>query len=1221
MKKVLGLDLGVGSIGWSLIEVDDNYYPQNILGMDSRIVPLSTEETNEFNSGLAATKNQKRTTRRTARKGYDRYQMRRRRLTDKLNQLGMLPGEDLMKLPALELWALRAKAATPGEKLTLPELGRVLYHINQKRGYRHSSSDDTSEKKQTDYVAEVNERYAKIRGKETIGQYFSKALKASEISTAKGSFLTYRAKEQVFPRAAYIDEFDTIIECQKAFYPEILSESTVHELRDEIIFYQRDLKSCKHLVSLCEFSKHTYYDKKNDRFVDSGPKVAPKSSPIFQVCKIWEKINNLRFTNSKNEKKELSREQKEKLFDFLDTHERIKVAEFNKRLGIKKNDEWIIESDLINSLSGNITKTKIIEALSGLDNIEGLTKFNLKEKVDPETGEILKEISADFEQTHKEPKENDNAPFYRLWHVVYSIDCYDDMKRALERQFSITSDTVTERLYKCHSDFIKQGYGTKSVKMMRQILPYLMQGEMYSVACEHAGINHSNSLTAEANELRPLSKEIQHLKKNELRQPTVEKILNQMITVVNALINKYGHIDEIHVELARILKLSLNDRKKEHDHIKNQEKKNKEYSDRIREYGLVPSKNKILKYRLWEESGHSCFYCGKKVSGKEFLQGLDVEIEHVVPKSLLFDDSFSNKVCACRDCNSTKNNQTAYDFMKSRGEKAFEDYLERVAKAYAEHTISKTKRERLLTSKTNIPKDFINRQLTQTQYISRKAMELLQQVCRDVYGSSGRVTAYLRKIWGYDKILENINLPRYREGGLTEIVEYEHKGQIHSEERIKNWSKRLDHRHHAIDALTIACTRHNIIQKLNTLNAQNEIGETSEQIKLDKWTENQPHFSVSEVTNNVAKILISFKPGKKISSPGKRYTYKGHKPTLVQDNLLIPRGELHKEYVYGIIKSIDPNKIPTKKLFERIDDIVKPAIKQKVKARLTECGGDVQKAANSLKDSPLYLDNENTIPLEYASCYKSEYVLKYKLSDLKLGDVEYIVDGRIRTLVEERLKQFNGKPKEAFAEPLYADKDRHIPIKTVRCRTNLKQVVPIRKNEKGDAIGFVNPSNNHHIAIYRDAQGNLQQHIVTFWNAVDRKKYNIPVVIKRPDEIWQNIIDKNLPEDFLAKLPNHDWKYVLSLQQNEMFILGMRDDEFNDALNAKDYKTLGEHLYRVQKLSNKIYFRHQYETQLDDSKNALNMKAFYRISSLPALFGLYPRKVFISAIGKISESL
>lgn len=218
MRKILGLDLGVGSIGWSLIETDANDNPVAILGMGSRIVPLSTDDANEFSSGNAISKNQKRTQKRTQRKGYDRYQLRRALLTEKLRELGMLPDERLIKLPVLDLWQLRANAATPGKQLELKEIGRVLYHINQKRGYRHSRSDAGDEKSQREYVQQVNQRFRDIRDEGmTIGQHFANKLAANELTTPKGKFYTYRIKEQVFPREAYVEEFDRIMDCQRGF--------------------------------------------------------------------------------------------------------------------------------------------------------------------------------------------------------------------------------------------------------------------------------------------------------------------------------------------------------------------------------------------------------------------------------------------------------------------------------------------------------------------------------------------------------------------------------------------------------------------------------------------------------------------------------------------------------------------------------------------------------------------------------------------------------------------------------------------------------------------------------------------------------------------------------------------------------------------------------------------------------------------------------------------
>ena len=259
MKRILGLDLGITSIGWSVIETNDENKPLQIIAMGSRIVPLSTDDSAQFSKGQAITRNQDRTAKRTARKGYDRYQQRRENLTIEFRKLGMLPDEQLIKLPVMELWQLRADAATPGKQLSLPEIGRVLYHINQRRGYKHAKADESGDSKQRDYVANINQRYSKIidRG-QTIGQYFAEQLKASEIITDKGHFYTYRIKEQVFPRKAYEAEFDQIMMIQQKYYPDILTDQVINRLRNEIIFYQRGLKSCKHLVSICEFEKKEY---------------------------------------------------------------------------------------------------------------------------------------------------------------------------------------------------------------------------------------------------------------------------------------------------------------------------------------------------------------------------------------------------------------------------------------------------------------------------------------------------------------------------------------------------------------------------------------------------------------------------------------------------------------------------------------------------------------------------------------------------------------------------------------------------------------------------------------------------------------------------------------------------------------------------------------------------------------------------------------------------
>ena len=807
-KKILGLDLGVGSIGWALIETEDNQ-PKHILGMGSRIVPISKDDSDQFSKGQAITKNADRTARRTTRKGYNRYQMRRALLTQALRNNNMLP--ERMDENVIDLWKLRSDAATEGHQLTLPQIGRVLYHINQKRGYKHSKADENGDSKQTKYVEAVNQRYKDIQeANQTIGQHFYLELLRTRVHRESGDYYTYRIKDQVFPRAAYIAEFDQIMNVQRVYYPEVLTDEFIDTLRNRIIFYQRPLKSCKHLVSLCEFEMRPYKTR-DGKIVYGGPKCAPRTSPLAQLCAIWETANNITLTNRNNERFEFSLEQRRQIVDFLCHNKEMKVTHLQKILGISKKDGWYGGKAIRKGIKGNATLNQLREALQG--KYDQWLEMPIKhiDVVDATTSEVFWAVSPEVEET----------PLFKLWHAVYSLQNAEELARTLCEKFQITDEAVIEAL--CKIDFVKPGYANKSHKFIRRLLPYLMEGMMYSEACERININHSNSMTREEREQRPLSARIQLLQKNQLRQPVVEKVLNQMINIVNSLKDQYGEIDEARVELARELKQSRDERESAYRAMGQNERSNKEIAAKIAEFGIRPSRSRIQKYKMWEESLHQCFYCGKTIDLSEFLNGADVEIEHIIPRSILFDDSFSNKVCACRRCNHEKDNQTAMEYMETKSAVEQEAYKQRVDEAFTAKRISKTKRDHLLWRKADIPADFIERQLRQSQYIAVKAVEVLQDGIRQVWTSGGSVTDFLRHQWGYDEILHTLNLPRYRQvEGMTEFVDFEHAGQKHTEERIKNWSKRIDHRHHAIDALTVALTQQGYIQRLNTLEASHD---------------------------------------------------------------------------------------------------------------------------------------------------------------------------------------------------------------------------------------------------------------------------------------------------------------------------------------------------------------------------------------------------------------
>ena len=1187
-KHVLGLDLGVGSIGWCLIALDAQGDPAEILGMGSRVVPLNNAtDAADFSIGKAFTANQERTARRTMRRGFARYQLRRYRLRRELEKVGMLPDAALIQLPLLELWELRERAATAGRRLTLPELGRVLCHINQKRGYRHVKSDaaaivgDEGEKKKDSnsaYLAGIRANDEKLQDEhKTVGQYFAEQLRQNQSESPTGG-ISYRIKDQIFSRQRYIDEYDQIMAAQRVHYPDILTDEFIRMLRDEVIFMQRPLKSCKHLVSLCEFEKQEKVmrvqqdDGKGgrqlvERKVKFGPKVAPKSSPLFQLCRIYEAVNNIRLTRPDGSPRDITPEERAKIVAHLQSSASLSFAALKKLL-----KEKVLIADQLTSksgLKGNSTRVALAAALQPYPQYHHLLDMELETRMmtvqltDEETGEVTEREVAVVTDSYV------RQPLYRLWHILYSIEERDAMRRALITQLGMKEEDLDggllDQLYRL--DFVKPGYGNKSAKFICKLLPQLQQGLGYSEACAAVGYRHSNSPTSEEIAERTLLEKIPLLQRNELRQPLVEKILNQMINLVNALKAEYG-IDEVRVELARELKMSREERERMTRQNGERKKANDKVAEKIQKCGLFPTKSRIRKYRLWEEAGRQCLYCGRSIGEKQCLNGDDMEVEHIIPKSVLYDDSYGNKTCACRRCNKEKGNRTALEYIRAKGWEA--EYMERINGLLDKKTISYSKHQRLRWLKEDIPSDFLERQLRLTQYISRQAMAILQQGIRRVSASEGGVTARLRSLWGYDDILHTLNLDRYDSMGETERVSRE--GETTEKLRIKDWSKRKDHRHHAIDALVVASTRQGYIQRLNRVSSESEREAMSEEIEvqkatktdklslLERWLTQRPHLSVRAVSDKVAEILISYRPGKRVVTRGRniyrKKTADGREVTCVQRGVLVPRGELMEASLYGKILSQGRERI----------------------------------------------------------------VKRYSLHALK-GEV---VDPRLRELITTYNQELKSREKGAPIPPLCLDKDKRQEVRSVRCyvdKPSVSSAIPIRFDERGTAITFVQSGNNHHLAVYRTPQGVLEESIVSFWDAVDRARYGIPLVITHPREVMEQVLQRgDIPESVLKSLPPSDWMFVESLQQDEMVAIGLSDEELQSAIEAQDYRKLSEHLYRVQSLSSKYYvFRYHLETSVKDRKNTSGrIPKFHRVRNLPDYEKRNVRKVRVDLLGRIS---
>lgn len=1178
--------------------------------MGVRIIPYTGDEKDQFSKGQAISVNKDRTLKRTARKTLHRYKLRRKNLMYFLKENGILKNEAVLKSDdVLELYGVRAKAAR--EKVSLEELGRIFFLLNQKRGYkssRNGSAEEESGKKLSDYLTELKDRKDLLEREHiTIGEYFFTRLKENRY---------FRIKQNVFPRECYFDEFNKIWDTQQRYYPDLLTNDKKIILRDQIIYYQRRLKSQKGLVGECQFEKHH--------------KVAPKSSPLFQVEKIWESIHNISLSNKYKEVFKLTDEYKHLIFAFLDVHEKMTQTDLFKILGIKRTDGWYANDQIRKSgIQGNLTKSALMKKFNELNiNRPELLQFNLTnlttEKADKETGELITGsiISSAFEK----------EPLYQLWHLLYSVDDPRLLINTLMKKYGFSEDTAVQLSM---LDFKKAGFGNKSARAIRKLLPYLMTGFDYTGSCQKAGYNHSNSLTKQENEEKVLQTALPLYKKNTLRQPVVEKILNQLVNLVNAIIEneELGQPDEIRVELARELRLSQEERNKAYSNTIKADRDHKAIRERLeKEYPGLPVSRKIIeKFKLYEQQEGTCIYSGSKMELSRVLKGEGIDIDHIIPQSRLFDDSFQNKVLAYRKENEAKKDFTGYDYMKSKSAAEFDQYTERVSKLFEDGRITRSKQTKLLMSANEIPEDFISRQMNETRYISREATRLLKSIARNVYSTSGMVTDFLRNQWGYNEVLKQLNWNKYEAAGKT------------TEGKIEGWSKRDDHRHHAIDALIVACTKPAYIQRLNRLNSSQTRQEMLDAIQgkvnegwqarkslLEQHIQVLQPFPVQDVKEAVSQILISLKPGKKVATRG--YNKADKKRPLT------PRGQLHKEQVYGQIQRYS-KKVPLNARFTDATRITDKAVRAIIIERLARFGGDPKKAFQKLDKDPIWTDASKTTAITEVSIWEEHFVYKYTLDqNFKEKDVEFIVDKAIRELVRKRFAERAGSKehplKNLAQDPIWLNKEKGIPIKRVRCFTGLKDLIPLHMSENGITmpknkateksrpVDFVSTRNNHHIAIYKTPEGKLYEKVVSLWETVERKKMGLPQIISDPKSTWDLVFEKSIEnQSFLNSLPEQYDQFVMSLQQNELFVFNMEKETLIEIIKRKEFSVISSNLYRVQKIAESDFvFRHHLETRLEQSNETTlfsEIGKMVRVKSLNALFKKIPIKVVIDVMGRI----
>ena len=698
----------------------------------------------------------------------------------------------------------------------------------------------------------------------------------------------------------------------------------------------------------------------------------------------------------------------------------------------------------------------------------------------------------------------------------------------------------------------------------------------------------------------------------------------------------YGKPDEIRIEMARELKKSQEERELLDAAIR----KNTAESEKLRkeleeEFGIQHvTRNDILRYKLYNElklNGYKTLYSNTYIPREEIFSKR-FDIEHIIPQSRLFDDSFSNKTLEVRDINIEKGNMTAYDYVAGKyDEKYLVDYESRVEELFAQKVISRTKRNNLLMKEEDIPSDFLERDLRDSQYIARKAREILEELVPFVVTTTGAVTSRLREDWQLVNIMQELNWDKYDALGLTEHYTDKNGNIV---KRIKDWTKRNDHRHHAIDALTIAFTKRSIVQYLSNLNARSDksgsiYGIEQKELHRDekdhKLVFNAPmplNEFRAEAKKHLESILVSIKAKNKVVTKNinKGKTKDGHQ----QKVQLTPRGALHNETVYGKIRNYEAEyrKVDGKFTEEVILRVSNQKCREALLKRLAAFDNDPKKAftgKNSLEKNPIWLnaDHSYAVPLKI-KLYKVVDVFTIKKAVDKDLKIDKVIDNKVRAILQQRLDEFGGDASKAFSNldenPIWLNKEKGIAIKRVKIRAKVSSDTSVPLHVKRDLLGnllkdvegkalpadFVNTANNHHVAIFVDSEGNWHEHVVSFFEAIVSALLGLPIV------------DKNYKRE-------EGWKFLFSMKQNEYFVFPNEKTGFIpseiDLMDPKNYALISPNLYRVQKFSSSFYvFRHHLETNVDES-NELKETTWKRIQTIKYLDGIV--KVRLNHLGNI----
>lgn len=952
---ILGLDLGIASVGWACVWIDENEHTIGLL--DCGVRTFERAEVPKTGDSLAKARREARSVRRLIRRRAHRL-LRLRRL---LKREGILKAADFgaNRLPEnlpIDAWALRV--AGLDKKLAAKEWAAVLLHLVKHRGYLSQRKSELQEDGKSELgrlLAGVAQNHELLQADE----YRTPAELAVKYFAVQSGHLRNKGGDysHTFNRLDLQKELHLLFEKQREFGNPFASADLEAKV-DALLMRQRSAlqgEAVLKMLGKCRFESSEYKAAKNTY-----------SAERF----IWlTKLNNLRIMDG-GEERALADDERRLLLDEPYQKSKLTYAQVRKILALP-------ESAVFKGLRYGSDAESAKKAESGaLMEMKAYHKIRM----------VLEKagLKAAWNNRIRNPELLDRIG---TAFSVYKTD--EDIQTALA-DLGLPENVLDALLKGLSFDkFIEL-----SLLALHKILPQMEKGLRYDEACKAAYGDH-RAIKENQNKslLPPIPADV-------IRNPVVLRTLTQVRKVVNAIIRRYGSPARVHIETARELGKSFKDRKeiekKQEENRKERERAVERFKELFPHFAGEPKVQDILKLRLYRQQHGKCLYSGNEIDLNRLNEKGYVEIDHALPFSRTWDDSLNNKVLVLGSENQKKRNQTPYEYLDgASNSRVWWEFQARLAGCDFPYG----KKQRIQTAKldTKAEQGFLERNLNDTRYIARFLCGFVEENLylsgkgkRRVFASNGSITALLRGLWGLQKVREE------------------------------------NDRHHALDAIVVACSTVSMQQKITKAIQGREILETvdtatgevktripqpweffRQEVMIRVFSDN-PHEELAEKLSSrpeavhefVKPLFVSRAPNRKMSGQGHEAMLRSARRYFPQNtNIVSEKVSYKKQDLIDLTPAMLENMVNKEREYE---------LYQALKDRLNEYGGDPKKAFIQ----PFYKKGGQRV--------KSIRIKKTQNSGVLLNDNKTIADNGDMVRVDVYQKANKKGKVQYFVVPVYA---------------------------------------------------------------------------------------------------------------------------------------------------------------------------------------------------------